>query len=108
MKANARTDSRIDTLVENVHSYSKPTGRLPTPPIEPGSSDASVEPELAEQTGPDRLRRPEWFEPSDESPMRPENDADDIPAVTRHSFHPNPTFNAQGIAVAPRGTVSLR
>jgi hypothetical protein len=83
MKASARIDARSETLVQDVQSYSNPTGRPPTPTTEASPEPHSfAEPELPGQTGPDRLATPEWFVPRADSLIRSEDNADDVPAVS--------------------------
>jgi hypothetical protein len=83
MKANARINARSETLVQDVQSYSNPTGRPPTPPTEALSEVPSfAEPAPAGQTGPDRLARPEWFEPRPDPKIKSADNADEVPVIS--------------------------
>jgi hypothetical protein len=83
MKTNARIDARSEALVQDVQSYSNPTGRSPSPPADASPEPHSfAEPELPRQTGPDRLATPEWFVPRADSLVSSADNTDNVPAVS--------------------------
>jgi Domain of unknown function (DUF4160) len=80
---HARIDSRVSKLIDDVQSYSNPSGQHPTPPIDTSpDARAFVEDAPSDQTGPDRLRPPDWFTPRGELADAPSANNDDVPAVS--------------------------
>jgi hypothetical protein len=81
MKRSARIDAKVEKLVRHVQSYSDPTGIPPSTPTEEISEPPSLEERPGAESGPDRLTRPEWFEPITDALDRQQDDRGDVPAI---------------------------